>query len=47
MFTIWQKELPLERVATPEDVTDGAYSVIAHAQFVTGETIKVDGGMFI
>jgi 3-oxoacyl-[acyl-carrier protein] reductase len=38
---------PLGRVATPEDVADVAYSVIAHAHFVTGEVIKVDGGMFI
>jgi len=38
---------PLGRVATPEDVAEVAYSVIAHAHFVTGEIIKVDGGMFI
>lgn len=38
---------PLGRVATPEDVAEVAYSVIAHAHFVTGEIIKVDGGMFM
>ncbi|MDF2962537.1 MAG: 3-ketoacyl-ACP reductase [Paenibacillus sp.] len=38
---------PLGRIATPEDVAEVAYSVIAHSHFVTGETIKVDGGMFI
>ena len=38
---------PLGRVATPEDVAEVAYSVIAHAGFVTGQTIVVDGGMFI
>lgn len=38
---------PLGRVATPEDVAEVAYSVIAHAHFVTGEIIRVDGGMFI
>lgn len=38
---------PLGRVAAPEDVAEVVYSVIAHSHFVTGETIKVDGGMFI
>jgi len=38
---------PLGRVATAEDVADVVYSVVAHSHFVTGETIKVDGGMFI
>ncbi|WP_240762314.1 SDR family NAD(P)-dependent oxidoreductase [Paenibacillus thalictri] len=38
---------PLGRVATPEDVAETAYSLIAYSPFVTGETVKVDGGMFI
>jgi 3-oxoacyl-[acyl-carrier protein] reductase len=38
---------PLGRIATPEDVAEAAYSVIAHSHFMTGEIIKVDGGMFI
>jgi 3-oxoacyl-[acyl-carrier protein] reductase len=38
---------PLGRVAVPDDVAEVAYSVIAHSHFVTGEVIKVDGGMFI
>jgi 3-oxoacyl-[acyl-carrier protein] reductase len=38
---------PLGRVATPEDVAEVAYSIIAHAGFITGQTIVVDGGMFI
>jgi 3-oxoacyl-[acyl-carrier protein] reductase len=38
---------PLGRVALPDDVAEVAYSLIAHSHFVTGETIKVDGGMFI
>ncbi|WP_222429864.1 SDR family NAD(P)-dependent oxidoreductase [Paenibacillus cremeus] len=38
---------PLGRVATPEDVAETVYSVIAHSPFMTGETIRVDGGMFI
>ncbi|MET3506590.1 SDR family NAD(P)-dependent oxidoreductase [Halalkalibacter oceani] len=38
---------PLGRVASPEDVAELTYSLIAHAGFVTGEIIKVDGGMFI
>ncbi len=38
---------PLQRVATPEDVAEVAYSLIAHAGFVTGQTVIVDGGNFI
>jgi 3-oxoacyl-[acyl-carrier protein] reductase len=38
---------PLGRVATPEDVAEVAYSIVAHAGFITGQTIVVDGGMFI
>lgn len=38
---------PMGRVATPEDVADTCYSLIAHSSMVTGEIIKVDGGMFI
>ena len=38
---------PLGRVATPEDVAEVVYSLIAHAGFVTGQTIVVDGGNFI
>jgi 3-oxoacyl-[acyl-carrier protein] reductase len=38
---------PMGRVATPEDVAEMAFSIIAHAGFVTGQNIVVDGGMFI
>lgn len=38
---------PLGRMATPEDVAEIAYALIAHSHFVTGETIRVDGGMYI
>lgn len=38
---------PLGRVASPEDIAEVVFAVIAHSHFVTGETIKVDGGMFI
>lgn len=38
---------PLQRVCTPEDVAEVAYSLIAHAGFVTGQTVVVDGGNFI
>lgn len=38
---------PLKRIAVPEDVAEIAYSLIAHAGFVTGQTIVVDGGNFI
>lgn len=38
---------PMQRVAVPEDVAELAYAVIAHAGFVTGQIIVVDGGAFI
>lgn len=38
---------PLQRVCTPDDVAEVAYSLIAHAGFVTGQTWVVDGGNFI
>lgn len=38
---------PLQRVCTPEDVAEVAYSLIANAGFVTGQTWVVDGGNFI
>lgn len=38
---------PLKRVAVPEDVAEVVYGVIAHAGFVTGQNIIVDGGAFI
>lgn len=38
---------PLGRVATTEDVAEVAYSFIANAGLVTGQTLMVDGGMFM
>ncbi|MCF3942603.1 SDR family NAD(P)-dependent oxidoreductase [Oceanobacillus alkalisoli] len=38
---------PLGRIATPEDIAELTYAVINHAGFLTGEIIRVDGGMFI
>jgi len=38
---------PLGRIATPDDVAEVVYSLVAHANFVTGQTIVVDGGAFI
>lgn len=38
---------PLERIGTSEDVAEVVYSIIAHGSFVTGEIVRVDGGMFI
>ena len=40
-------ETPLQRVATAEDVAQVVYGVIAHADFMTGQNIVVDGGAFI
>ncbi len=38
---------PLGRVATPEDVAEVAHSLIDNAGMVTGQTLMVDGGMFM
>ncbi len=37
----------MQRVAVPEDVAELVYGMIAHAGFVTGQTVVVDGGAFI
>jgi 3-oxoacyl-[acyl-carrier protein] reductase len=41
------KTTPLRRAAYPEDVAETAFALIAHNQFVTGQTIVVDGGTYI
>ncbi|MEX0785162.1 MAG: SDR family oxidoreductase, partial [Dehalococcoidia bacterium] len=38
------QQTPLGRVASPEDVAQVILSLIAGADFVTGQTIVVDGG---
>lgn len=38
---------PLGGIATPEDIAEVVYSLVAHARFMTGQTIVVDGGNFI
>ncbi|HZK83108.1 MAG TPA: SDR family oxidoreductase [Desulfosporosinus sp.] len=38
---------PLGRIAAPDDIAEVVFSLIAHAGFVTGQTIVVDGGSFI
>lgn len=38
---------PMQRVAVPEDIAEIVYGIIAHAGFVTGQNIVVDGGAFI
>lgn len=38
---------PMGRIATAEDVSEVAYALITQAGFVTGQSIVVDGGMFI
>lgn len=38
---------PLGRIATPEDISEVVYSLVANAGFMTGQTIVVDGGNFI
>jgi 3-oxoacyl-[acyl-carrier protein] reductase len=38
---------PLGRVATAEDVSEVAYALITHANFMTAQTVVVDGGLFV
>ena len=38
---------PLGRIADPEDIAEVVYSLVAHAGFMTGQTVVVDGGSFI
>lgn len=38
------QQTPLGRAATPEDIAQVVMSLIEGADFVTGQTIGVDGG---
>lgn len=38
---------PMGRIATAEDVSEVAFALITQAGFVTGQSIVVDGGMFM
>lgn len=38
-----EKEIPLKRIGTPEDVANSVYMLINN-EYITGEVIKVDGG---
>ncbi len=40
-------DTPLQKVAGPDDIAQTVYGLIAHADFVTGQNIVVDGGAFI
>ena len=40
-------ETPLKKIAGPDDIAQTIYGLIAHADFVTGQNIIVDGGAFI
>ena len=40
-------ETPLQKVAEPADIAQTVYALIAHADFVTGQNLIVDGGAFI
>jgi 3-oxoacyl-[acyl-carrier protein] reductase len=42
--TKYSQNSPLGRVGTPEDVADVAWAIIENGDFVTGQTIVVDGG---
>ena len=40
-------DTPLQKVAEPADIAQTVYALIAHADFVTGQNLIVDGGAFI
>lgn len=43
-----KEEIPLNKTGTPQDVADAVEFLISHkAQFITGEVLKVNGGMVI
>lgn len=42
-----QKQHPVGRVGTPEDVAQACLYLIEHAPFVTGQNLIVDGGMSV
>lgn len=40
-----QMQTPMRRIAEPEDVADAILSLITGSDFVTGQTLPVDGGL--
>ena len=40
------ESIPLKRVGTPDDIAD-AVAFLASADYITGEVLRVDGGMAI
>jgi 3-oxoacyl-[acyl-carrier protein] reductase len=43
----WAQEIPLRRLARPEEVADAILWLASdHASYVTGQTILVDGGKY-
>jgi pteridine reductase len=38
---------PLRREGTPEDIAKAVYYLVVDANYVTGETINVDGGRHV
>ena len=41
------KQVPLARAGDPDDIADCIYFLIAHADYITGQIIAVDGGRSI
>jgi NAD(P)-dependent dehydrogenase (short-subunit alcohol dehydrogenase family) len=39
------ESIPLGRVATPEDIAAAIVSLVTGSDFVTGQTLLVDGGL--
>lgn len=42
-MTHWEKYLPIQRFATPEEVAESAY-FLAHAEYMVGSCLTLDGG---
>ena len=45
--TLLQQQIPLNRLGQPQDVADAVLFLAKYGQYITGQTVHVNGGMYL